>query len=80
MGGAVAGWGLGYALMGGMEKIPMSRGKEGFVVVEHIMLYRSYSHYVISGLLAISSASLAALIPARKAAALNPVDIIRSAA
>jgi lipoprotein-releasing system permease protein len=78
--GAVAGWGLGYALMGGMEQIPMSMGDEGFVVVEHIMLYRSYSHYIISGLLAITSASLASLIPARKAAALNPVDIIRSAA
>ena len=78
--GAVAGWALGYVLMGAMEKIPMNMGKEGFVVIEHMILYRSYSHYLISGLLAILSASMAALLPARKAAALNPVDIIRGAA
>jgi lipoprotein-releasing system permease protein len=78
--GALIGWLLGYILMGGMEKIPMSMGKEGFIVIEHMMLYRSYSHYVYSGILAIASASLSALLPARKAAALNPVDIIRGAA
>ena len=78
--GAVAGWGLGYLLMGAMEKIPMSMGKESFIVVEHMMLYRSWSHYIISGSLAVTSASISALLPARKAAALNPVDIIRGAA
>jgi lipoprotein-releasing system permease protein len=77
--GAVTGWILGYVLMGAMEKIPMNIGKEGFLATDHMIIYRSYSHYAISGVLAIISASLAALLPARKAAALNPVDIIRGA-
>ncbi len=40
-------------------------------------MYRSFWQYVISALFAFGSTILASYLPARKAAALNPVDIIR---
>jgi len=42
-------------------------------------IHFSALHYVIACLLALFSSAVAGLIPARKAARLNPVDIIRGA-
>jgi lipoprotein-releasing system permease protein len=78
--GTLAGWLLGYLLMGLLEQIPMSMGKEAFVTLEHIILDRSSQHYIVAGIMAVLSSCAAAYFPARKAATLNPVEIIRSAA
>ncbi len=78
--GTIVGWMLGYALTNALEHIPVTMKKEGFIEVEHMLLYRSYMHYVISGILVVISATVSSLLPARKAARLNPVDIIRGAA
>ena len=76
--GAFLGWALGFCLCFGLSqvrfKIQMLTEMQGFV------LYYSVWHYVLSGGLALFSASFAAYLPARKAARLNPVEIIRGAA
>lgn len=78
--GAILGWCLGWLLMQLLEEIPISMTDETFMEIEHMILYRSPRHYYISGILAVVAASVSAMLPARKAAALRPVDTIRSAA
>lgn len=78
--GMLFGWGLGYLLMGLVERIPIAMSAEMFMEVDHMILYHTHWHYVISGALAVASAAVSALLPARRAARLKPVDIIRSAA
>jgi lipoprotein-releasing system permease protein len=53
---------------------------EGFVTAQGFFLYYSYMHYLIASSFAVLSAMFAAWLPARKAARLNPVEIIRGAA
>lgn len=50
------------------------RGREGFI------LARETWPYIAGGAFALAASALAALIPARRAAGLNPVDIVRGAA
>jgi lipoprotein-releasing system permease protein len=73
----VVGWALGYLLclaLGMIEfKNPFSSD-----VTRLPMLY-SPLHYAVAGAAAIFSALIAAYLPARKAAGLNPVEIIRGA-
>lgn len=74
--GAVVGYGLVEALgqvrfenVGGMMS-----GREGFI------LARETWPYLVGALFALLAAGVAAVVPARRAARLNPVDIIRGAA
>lgn len=73
--GMVIGWGLGYGLVEFMGTLDFKM--EGFVKAQGFILYRSPMHYLISGTMAVVSATLAAWIPARRASRLNPVDIVR---
>ncbi|MBC7906600.1 MAG: ABC transporter permease [Rhodospirillaceae bacterium] len=73
--GMVLGWALGYAIVEFMGTLRFNM--EGFVKAQGFILYRSPKHYVISGLMAVISATLAAWIPARRASRMNPVDIVR---
>ncbi|MDX6750277.1 ABC transporter permease [Geminicoccaceae bacterium 1502E] len=74
--GAVVGWGLTELLaqvridMGG----PVLRGRQGFILAREVW------PYLVGGAFAVVAAALAATIPARRAARLNPVDIVRGAA
>lgn len=76
--GMVLGWAAGYGLTELLGTIRFEI--EGFVRTEGFILLYSPWHYVIGGAAAFASATLAAYIPARKAASLDPVDIIRGAA
>lgn len=78
--GALLGWALGWGLMQLLESFPINMTDESFMEIEHMMLYRTPRHYIDSGMLAVLAASISAYLPARRAAQLRPVDIIRSAA
>ena len=53
---------------------------EGFVKHQGFILVYSLWHYGISAAMAVCAASFAAYLPARRAARVMPVDIIRGAA
>jgi lipoprotein-releasing system permease protein len=74
--GVVAGWMLGLLLM-------QVLGSISFPVlgrVEHLPLDRRARQFVIAGAASLVSAGIAAWLPARKAAHVDPVDILRGAA
>lgn len=76
--GSLLGWLVGYGLIELLGSIRFDI--EGFVRTEGIRLDYSFINYLIGGTAAVLAASLAAFLPARKAARLDPVEIIRGAA
>ncbi|MCX8145357.1 MAG: ABC transporter permease [Azovibrio sp.] len=76
--GTLLGWVLGYGLTELLASIRFNM--EGFVRTQGFILDRSLKPYAVAALFAMLSATCAAWLPARKAARLNPVDIIRGAA
>ncbi len=75
--GALAGCALGYGLSSYLATIRFE-----FSVAQemtHLPIYFSPLHYAIASALALFSSSIAGYFPARRAARLNPVDIIRGA-
>jgi lipoprotein-releasing system permease protein len=75
--GAIAGSALGFALSSYLAGVKFEFTTD--VEMTRLPIHFSTLHYVIAGLLALFSSAVAGLIPARKAARLNPVDIIRGA-
>ena len=71
--GALAGILLGLGLSFAFTKFALN--PDGTPVIE---LYISYPFILGSGLIAILSSVIAALIPARRSSKLNPIDIIRN--
>ena len=76
--GTLLGWLLGYGLTQLLGAIRFHI--EGIVTAQGFFLHYSPWHYLIAGGFATVSAVFAAYLPARKAARLNPVEIIRGAA
>ena len=74
--GVVAGWAVGTFLMHvlGSIKFPI------FGRVERLPLDRSARQFVIASVASLTAATVAAWLPARKAAHVDPVDILRGAA
>lgn len=76
--GTLIGWVLGFGLT---ELLGTIRFRlEGFVTSEGFVLYYTIKHYLLAGAFALPAAVIAAWLPARKAAGVNPVEIIRGAA
>ncbi|CCG41301.1 ABC transporter permease [Magnetospirillum molischianum] len=75
--GTLIGWLIGWLLIEFMASLKFEM--EGFVKAQGFVLYRTPRHYLISGGMAVLSATLAAWLPARRASRLNPVDIVRGA-
>ena len=76
--GSLLGWVIGFGLIEGLARVRMD--VEGFVKAEGFILYRGYLSYLVAAAFAIVASGFAAWWPARKAARLRPVDIIRGAA
>ena len=74
--GTVIGWGLGYALSRALGAIEF---KSPFVDSNHIPIEYDVSHYLIATIVALGASAIAGYLPARKAARVHPVDIIRGA-
>jgi lipoprotein-releasing system permease protein len=76
--GSVMGWVFGYALFRALGAIKF---EVSFVTdLTHLPLHFSLLHYAIAAGFAVAAATLAGYLPARKAARVNPVDIVRGAA
>lgn len=73
--GVVAGWLLGYALMGvlGSLKFPIRDD------IQQLPLDRSSRQYLIAAAASLFAGIIAAWLPARKTARVDPVDILRGA-
>lgn len=76
--GTLCGWFFGFCIIRGLASIRFHL--EGFITAEGFVLYESSFSYLVSAAFAITSAAFAGYLPARKAAKLRPVEIIRSAA
>ena len=76
--GSVCGWGLAGVLLFLLDRWEFEAA--GAIEVTGFFLKHSIWHYVISSALAMTAAVLAAYLPARRAARVKPVDIIRGAA
>lgn len=75
--GTLLGWALGHGIVELLGTIRFN--VEGFVRTEGFILNEHAGQYLLSATFALLSSSLAAFLPARKAAKLKPVDIIRGA-
>jgi lipoprotein-releasing system permease protein len=76
--GSVLGWVLGFSLCLGLESIEFTASWA--VEMDGLPIHYDPVHYMVATSIAVASAGIAAYIPARRAARLNPVDIIRGAA
>jgi lipoprotein-releasing system permease protein len=76
--GAVLGWLIGYGLTSLLASIRFDVGN--MVRNDRFFLAWSLTHYAFGGVFSVTASAVAAWIPARRAAAAKPVDIIRGAA
>ena len=74
--GALAGFLLGYLLCIALGMVEI---KNPFIDSDHLPLAYTYTHYLLAGAVALVSSVVAGYQPARKAARLHPVEIIRGA-
>ncbi|MBM3490089.1 MAG: ABC transporter permease [Alphaproteobacteria bacterium] len=73
--GAALGWGLGYLLCRVLSQVEITLQSE----TRTLPLYEAPAFYALALGFALASAGFAAYLPARRAARLNPVDIVRGA-
>ncbi len=74
--GSIVGWMLGYAMCQALGTVEI---KLPFGDATRLPLLYTPVHYVLAALVALTASMIAGYFPARKAAATNPVDIIRGA-
>ncbi|MBL8567076.1 MAG: ABC transporter permease [Hyphomicrobiaceae bacterium] len=74
--GTLAGWALGYTLC---LLLGMIEFKSPFMDATHLPLYFTPNHYLLAAGVALTASAVAGYLPARKAARMHPVEIIRGA-
>jgi len=74
--GSAAGWGLGYVMCLGLGAIEF---RSPFMDVSRLPVLYAASHYAIATAVALTASVVASYFPARKAARVHPVEIIRGA-
>ncbi|RUT93364.1 ABC transporter permease, partial [Mesorhizobium sp. USDA-HM6] len=77
-GGSALGWVLGFAMIYALSLVRFEIAATGQEMT-HLPIAWSLLHYVVASAFALCSAAVAGYLPARRAARLNPVDIIRGA-
>jgi lipoprotein-releasing system permease protein len=77
-GGSALGWLLGFLLVYALSlvRLEITTGPQE---ITRLPIAWSMLHYIIASAFALASAAVAGYLPARRAARLNPVDIIRGA-
>ena len=76
--GSVAGWLLGFSLVYALSQVRFELAATGREMT-HLPVAWSLLHYLLAAAFALASAAVAGYLPARRAARLNPVEIIRGA-
>lgn len=76
--GSALGWLLGFSMIYALSLVRFEIAATGQEMT-HLPIAWSVLHYVIASSFALASAAVAGYLPARRAARLNPVDIIRGA-
>ncbi|MBL8686945.1 MAG: ABC transporter permease [Alphaproteobacteria bacterium] len=74
--GSLMGWIIGYGLSWGIEQIPAPGASDP---TQTLIVDGSLDRYLLAGALAVITSILAGWLPARKAARLNPLLIVRGA-
>ena len=73
--GIVFGWAMGALLTFIISKIPVNF--RGILRTDYFIVEWSWIHYLIAACLAVIAVFIAAYVPARRAANLEPTDILR---
>ncbi|WP_026168905.1 ABC transporter permease [Sinorhizobium meliloti] len=76
--GSLLGWALGFAITYALSRVRFEIAATGQEMTR-LPIAWSILHYAVATALALSSAAVAGYLPARRAARVNPVDIIRGA-
>ncbi|WP_054311732.1 ABC transporter permease [Mesorhizobium sp. 1M-11] len=76
--GSALGWVLGFSMIYALSQVRFEIAATGQEMT-HLPIAWSLLHYIIASAFALGSAAVAGYLPARRAARLNPVDIIRGA-
>lgn len=76
VGGMLLGWVLGYVMCVGLGRIEF---KSPYMDATHLPIFYTPMHYVLAGGIALAASAFAGYFPARKAASVHPVEIIRGA-
>lgn len=76
--GSALGWALGFSMIYALSLVRFEIAATGQEMT-HLPIAWSLLHYIIASAFALGSAAVAGYLPARRAARLNPVDIIRGA-
>jgi lipoprotein-releasing system permease protein len=76
IGGMLVGWVLGYAMSLGLGRIEF---KSPYMDATTLPVYVTPLHYLLAGAIALAASAFAGYFPARKAAGVQPVEIIRGA-
>jgi lipoprotein-releasing system permease protein len=74
--GTVAGWGLGFVMCLALGSVEF---KSPFMDATTLPLYYTPAHYLLAAAVAMTASGVAGYLPARKAARVHPVEIIRGA-
>ena len=75
-GGVLIGWALGYAMCLGLGMVEF---RSPFMDATRLPLIYAPSHYLMAGAVGLAASAFAGYFPARKAASVQPVEIIRGA-
>jgi lipoprotein-releasing system permease protein len=73
--GIVLGWALGAGLTRLVEFIPIQI--RGILKADHFIVTWAWEHYALAAVLALASVLIASYVPARRAAQVRPVDVLR---